>query len=332
MPDVVVSIVNMNGRAHVLDCLASLSRPSDHLEIVVLDNASDDGSVAAIRESFPRVRIIEQHFRSGFGANHNTILRATRSSYVVMLNPDTRVPAGAIEHLVGYMESRPNVAVVGPLIRDFDGRQQGSAWRLMSVWVQLTWALTLGQRGAVVSRGADPKPVDAVTAAAAVYRREALESVGAFDESYFMFGEEGDLARRLRDLGFETHYVPTAEIHHEGQQSTAHLPEHQINEVWRSLDVYLARYHSPVSARVMRWLTGVGYGLAFVAAQVGRRLPPRLRPDATDVWTPNIYRLHVRNAFLGNRDPGLSDLAEEWNREHRSIPHRQETKASGQPF
>jgi len=320
MTDLVVSIVNMNGRVHTLACLASLAEDAADAEIVVLDNASDDGSVDAIRKSFPTVRMIEQAFRSGFGANHNAILRATKSRYVLMLNPDTRVPAGTIERLVRYMESRPNVAVVGPLIRGFDGRQQGSAWRLMSIPVQLVWALTLGQRGAVVSRGTKPRRVDAVTAAAALYRREALEMTGAFDESYFMFSEEADLARRLRALGFETHYVPAAEIFHEGQQSTAHVPEHQINEVWRSLDIYLARYHSPASARVLRWLTGLGYALAFLVAEVALRLPVRLRPGGADSWTPHVYRLHVRNAFRGNRDPGLRELADGWNRAHHRSP------------
>ena len=311
---VVISIVNTNAREHLLACLESLGNTD--AEIVVLDNASDDGSVDAVRKRFPQARVIAQPFRAGFGANHNAVLRSTSSEYALVLNEDTQVRSGTVEHLVGYLDANPKVAVAGPLIRDFAGHEQGSAWQLMTIPVQLTWALTLGRKGAVASHGEKPKRVDAVAAGATLYRRRALEEAGLFDEAYFMFGEEADLARRLKRIGLETHYVPTAEILHHGQQTTAHVPERQINEFWRSLDIYLARYHSPFSARVLRWLTGLGYALAVIAAGVGTRLPSRLRPVAAGSWNPRVYRLHVRNAFLGNRDPGLRELAEDWNRSH----------------
>jgi GT2 family glycosyltransferase len=315
---VVVSIVNTNGRDHLLACLESLD--ASEAEIVVLDNASDDGSVEAVHERFPGVRVIAQPLRAGFGTNHNSVLRATKSEYVLVLNEDTQVSPGSLDTLVRYLDEHPNVAVAGPLIRGFDGLRQGSAWRLMTIRVQLTWALTLGRRGAVVSHGSTPKRVDAVAAGATLYRRRALEEAGLFDEAYFMFGEEADLARRLTRLGYETHYVPTAEILHHGQQATAHVPERQINEFWRSLDIYLGRYHSPLEARVLRWLTGLGYAFAVVAAAIGGRLPRRLRPAGAESWNPRAYRLHVRNAFRGDRDPGLRELAEDWNRARGVAP------------
>jgi GT2 family glycosyltransferase len=312
--EVTVSIVNTNGRELLLDCLLSLA--GVNAEIVVLDNASEDGSVAAVRETFPRVRVIAQPYRAGFGANHNTVIRQTGGRYVLVLNEDMIIPSGTVERLVAYLDEHPNVAVVGPSIKGFDGRRQGSAWRLMTVPVQLLWALTLGQRGAVQSSATEAKPVGAVAAGAAMYRRDALEAIGLFDEGYFMFGEEGDLAQRWRRLGLERHYVPDVELFHAGQQSTAHVPERQINEVWRSLDLYVSRYHSPAAARTLRGLTGLGYGLALIAASIGRRLPERLRPAAAESWNPGIYRLHVRNAFRGTRSPGMSELAAEWNRLH----------------
>jgi N-acetylglucosaminyl-diphospho-decaprenol L-rhamnosyltransferase len=309
--DVTVSIVNTNGRELLLGCLESLADVA--ADIVVLDNASEDGSAVAVRERFPHVQVIAQEVRAGFGANHNRVIRATSGRYVFVLNEDTIVPADTIDGLVAYLDAHPEVAVAGPLIRGFDGRQQGSAWRLMTIPVQLLWALTLGQRAAVQSRGSRPKRVGAVAAGAALYRRAALEQVGLFDEGYFMFGEEGDLARRWDEVGLERHYVPTVELLHAGQHSTEAVPERQINEVWRSMDRYLGRWHSPLDRRVLTWLTGTGYALALVAAEVGRRLPTRVRPAAAATWNPGIYRLHVRNAFRGVRDPGMRELAEEWN-------------------
>jgi GT2 family glycosyltransferase len=256
LPDITVSIVNTNGRELLLECLESLG--SIDADIVVLDNASEDGSVAAVRDRFPNVRVIAQTRRAGFGANHNTVIRETSGRYVLVLNEDMMIPSGTVERLAAYLDAHPRVAVAGPLIRGFDGRQQGSAWRLMTVPVQLLWAFTLGQRGAVASRATVPGPVGAVAAGAAMYRRQALEDVGLFDEAYFMFGEEGDLAQRWRRLHLERHYVPDVELFHAGQQSTAHVPERQINEVWRSMDIYLSRYHSSAAARMLRWLTGLG--------------------------------------------------------------------------
>lgn len=314
MIDVTVSIVHASRPELTLACLESLQRDSHRrstVEVVVLDNAAADGLAASVRHHFPGVRIIEQTHRAGFGANQNSIVRATSSRYVFVLNPDTTVPAGTIDVLVAYLDEQPQVAVAGPLLRGFDGRHQGSAWRLMSVPVQLTWALTLGQFGAVVSRGSRARRVGAVSASAMLVRREALAAAGGFDEQYFMFSEEADLARRLERLGFERHYVPHVEVLHHGQASTSSFPERQVNEIWRSLDLYLWRYHPPRAARILRWLTGLGYALAVLPAAARDAIRREERGSSRG------YRLQVRNAFRGVRDPGLRELAEEWNRSHR---------------
>jgi GT2 family glycosyltransferase len=315
--DVTVSIVHASRPDLTLECVESLR--ADHarrrsLDIVVLDNATEDGLADRLRGDHPEVRVIAQPWRAGFSANQNTIIRSTESRYVFVLNPDTRIPPGTIDFLADYLDSHPDVAVAGPLIRGFDGLQQGSAWRFVSIPVQAVWTLTLGRLGAVVSRGSAPRPVDAISASAMLVRRSALESVGLFDESYFMFGEEAELARRLERLALMRHYVPQVEVQHHGQVSTASVPERQVNETWRSFDIYLARYHSPSEARVIRGLTGLGYALAALVAEVGTRLPSRLRRSVATSWDPRLYRLHARDAFRGIREPNISQLAEEWNR------------------
>jgi GT2 family glycosyltransferase len=317
--DVAVSIVNTNNRELLLDCVRSLLDDPGRrcsVDIVVLDNASTDGSAEAVRERFPEVRVIEQPFRAGFGANHNTVTRATDSRYVYVLNEDTVTRPGTLDTLVDYLDAHPEAAAAGPRIIGPDGRQQGSAWRLMTIPVQLTWALTLGQRGAVVSYGDEPRAAGAVSACALLVRREPWERAGLFDESYFIFSEEADTARRLQKAGGEMHYVPLVETVHYGQQSTSDVPDRQINEHWRSLELYLERWHSPLESRVLRWLTGLGYALATVVAEIGTRLPERVRPGVAATWNPGIYRLHVRHAFRGVRGPGIREAAEEWNRKN----------------
>jgi GT2 family glycosyltransferase len=332
--DVTVSIVHASGPELTLACLDSLARDSgcrSSVEVVVLDNAAEDGLVAAVIDRFPDVRVIEQPWRAGFGANHNAILRATTGRYVFILNPDTVVPAGTIDGLVAYLDAHPEVAVAGPLLRGFDGRQQYSALRLMSIPVQAVWALSLGQLGAVMSRVDHPMAVGTVGGTAMLVRREPFERIGGFDEDFFMYSEEADLARRFDRVGLERHFVPTVEVLHHRLQSTASVPERRINEVWRSLELYLAKHHGRLEAKILRWLTGLGYALAVVPAELGRWLPSRLQPPRSGSWDARAHRLQARNAFKGLQGPGLRELAEEWNRARGRRPVAELRHEGGRP-
>jgi GT2 family glycosyltransferase len=332
--DVTVSIVHASGPELTIACLESLAGDSGRrtsVEVVVLDNASEDGLPQAVRERFPAVRVIEQPWRAGFGANHNAIIRATESRYVFVLNPDTRVAAGTIDGLVAYLDAHPEAAVAGPLLRGFDGRQQYSALRLMSIPVQLVWALSLGQLGAVMSRVDHPRSVGTVGGTAMLIRREAFDRVGCFDEDFFMYCEEADVAKRLERASLERHFVPTVEVLHHRLQSTVTMPERRINEVWRSLELYLAKHHGRLEARILRWLTGLGYALAIVPAELGRHLPERLQPPRSGSWDSRAHRLHVRNAFRGRQGPGVRELAEEWNRAHGRRPAFAPPRAEAHP-
>lgn len=318
--DVTISIVTGASAELANRCLDVFEQDTSRaisLGIVVLDNASSDETADRIAERHPEVRVIRQEYRAGFGANHNTIIRSTRSRYVYVVNDDTETPSGVLEGIVAYMDAHPRCAVAGPRIIGADGRQQPSAWRLMTLWVQLVWALSLGQLGAVVSRGPVPRVVGAVSGCAMLLRRDAFEAVGCFDERYFMFSEEADLAQRLRRHGYEVHYVPSVEVMHHGQGSTLSVPERRINEHWRSFRLYTDRWHTRIEAAMLAWLTGVGYALAWIVTRCLRLLPRRLRPGAAEGAAADIYMTHVRRAFGGAPPPGLRELAEEFNRLHR---------------
>jgi GT2 family glycosyltransferase len=318
MIDVTVSIVHASQPELTLDCLESLEQDDTRrcsTGIVVLDNASGDKLATIVSKRFPNVGVIEQAFRAGFGENHNAVIRATASRYVLVLNPDTRVPPGTIDALVGYLDEHREAAIAAPVIRGFDGVRQSAAWRRMTIPVLLTWALTFGQLGIPV-RARSPRRVHAISSCSMLARREALEQVGLFDASYFMFSEEWELAERLHRLGLERHHVPTVEVLHHGQESTKHVPERQVNEMWRSLDLYLARYDSPLHASAVRALLGTGYAFTLVASTVLQVVPGRLRPAAAGSSRSTAHKLHVRNAFRGVRNPGLKELADEWNSAH----------------
>ena len=296
MTDLSVSIVNTNSRELLLACLGSLG--DAQAEIVVLDNASEDGSVAAVRERHPNVRVIPQEFRAGFGANHNTVIRVTRGRYVYVLNEDTTAQDWGFERLVAYLDAHPRVAAVGPRLVYPNGRRQDSAWRFPTPLVSALGLATLGKVGVKQSEGDEPRPVDWVMGAAIVLRREALAEVGLFDEGFFLYSEEVDLQFRLQQAGWDVHYLPDLTVVHHESQFSADIPERRINEMWRSRHRYWHKHHSGAGARVAALATGAQYAVRAAVAPLVRRNPRRMLLHARDSWRV--------------AGPGLRELAEEW--------------------
>jgi GT2 family glycosyltransferase len=300
VPDVSISLVNTNSRDLLLACLESL-RGAD-AEIVVLDNASEDGSAAAVRERFPEVRVIEQRHRAGFGANHNTVIRATAGRYVFVLNEDTTSEDWGFERMVAHLDANPRVAALGPRLVYPDGRPQASAWRFPSPATAALGLLTLGRAGVVQSEGGDARDVDWAMAAALLLRREALDAVGLFDEEFFIYSEETDLSRRLRAAGWRTQYFPHVTVVHHESQFSAGISERRINEMWRGRHRYWSKHHSAAGAAAAAICTGAQYAARALLRARDRDFSARMR-------------LHARDA-IRVRGPGLRELAEAWNREH----------------
>jgi len=300
VPDVSISLVNTNSRELLLDCLESLQGAD--AEIVVLDNASEDGSAAAVRERFPEVRLIEQRQRAGFGANHNTVIRATSGHYVYVLNEDTTSDDWGLERMVAHLDANPRIAALAPRLEYPDGRLQDSAWRFPSPAVAALGLLTLSRAGIVQSGGRETRDVDWAMAAALVLRREALDEVGLFDEEFFIYSEETDLCLRLREAGWRTQYFPSVTVVHHESQFSAGIPERRINEMWRGRHRYWRKHHSPAGARAAALATGAQYALRGALRARDRDFAARMR-------------LHARNS-LAVTGPGLRELAEDWNRDH----------------
>ena len=301
---VAISIVNANSREDLLACLESLG--GIDAEVVVLDNASDDGSAAAVRERFPAVRLIEPTIRAGFGANNNAVIRATESRYVYLLNPDTTSEEWDLDQLVSHLDANPGVAAVGPRLVWPDGRHQASAWRFPTPATAAGGLLTLGRVGVVQSTGSVARDVDWAAATALLVRREALEEVGLFDEGFFMYSEETDLCLRLRRAGWRIQYFPGVTVVHHQPWSYEGVPERRINEMWRGRHRYWGKHHSAIGARAAALLTGAQYALRGLIRARDRDFAARMR-------------LHARDAIRVT-GPGLRELAEDWNRMHDVVP------------
>jgi GT2 family glycosyltransferase len=230
-PDLAVVVVNYNAGEHLLACLTSVlaSAGEPSLEVVVVDNASRDGSAGAAAERFPEVRVIETGTNRGFAAGVNVGLKSTTAPFVFALNPDAEVTTGTLGALVKLALDRPRAGLLGPLIRNADGSLYPSGRTFPSI----TQAVGHGFIGpfdsgnrwtrAYTMAGWDrttERTVDWVSGSAMLLRRTALDEVGLFDEGFFLYGEELDLCTRLRDGGWQVVFTPEVEVTHVGGVST----------------------------------------------------------------------------------------------------------------
>jgi GT2 family glycosyltransferase len=283
------------------------------IQVVVLDNASDDGSVDAIRTAHPDVEVMAQDVRRGFGANQNAIIRATGSRHVLALNNDTLVAPGALDTLVDYLDQHPGVGAVGPRVTGPGGEPQLSAWTFPTVWNAAVHVVAGNRRS-----GSAPAEVGYLSGCALMLRRSVLTCVGGFDEDYFMYAEEKDLCRRIHNAGYAVHLVPGASVVHLEARSSADARERRETEFWRSQRLYLRKHHSPAGALAIEAQTAAQrLALAAVVAVAGV-LPARLRGREVE---PGLARDLARQARSSLRPPhgaGLRELADEHNARRRT--------------
>ncbi len=256
-PQLSVIVVSHNTRELLRRCLASVERSvagdGVEAEIIVVDNASTDGTLAMVRAEFPAVRLIESGGNRGFAAGNNLGLARARGRALLLLNPDTEVEDGAIGTLLGVLEADPALGVVGPALRYPDGSPQESRRRapgpltpfLESTLVQQYWPRNrVLDRYYVADRPGDRRQdVDWLTGACLLVRRRAVERAGGLDESFFMYSEELEWCLRLRAAGWRIAYEPEATVvHHEGASSGQAVPRRHIDFNASKVLFYRRRY------------------------------------------------------------------------------------------
>lgn len=277
VPDCSIVIVSWNVRDLLRACLQSLpaaAGPDLQTEVIVVDNASTDGSAALVRAEFPAVRLLAATANQGFARANNRGIAAGRGRLVLLLNPDTEMRPGALAALVTWLDRHPAYGLAGPRLLNPDGSPQSSRRRFPTLGTALVestpvqalfpWLPVL-RRYYVLDRSDDEEQeVDWVTGACMLARRTALAAAGGFDPGYFMYSEELDLCRRLRQAGWRIGYVPAAVVvHHGGQSSDQNIPERHIR-FQRSKLRYVRRWHGRAAAALLRaWL------LALYAGQGG---------------------------------------------------------------
>jgi len=263
MIDLSVVILSWNVRNLLRQCLDSVlnhPRPTA-TEIIVVDNASSDGSAEMVRAEFPQVKLIVNTINRGYTGGNNDGIATATGRYVLILNPDTRVVGDALSTLVEYADAHPDVGVVGPQLVNPDGSVQSSRRRfptLMTGLFESTWLQPLAPRRVLRDYYLQDQPddvpqeVDWVTGACLLVRREAIQQVGGLDEGFFMYSEELDWCRRIKQAGWKIVYLPQAQVmHYVGQSSDQVVAQRHI--YFQTSKVrYFRKHHGALAAGVLR--------------------------------------------------------------------------------
>ena len=242
--DISIIIVSYNTANLTLDCLASLPT-TDELkkEIFVVDNSSTDNSVEMIAERYPQVSVIANQKNKGFGAASNQALKNCGGRYIIFLNPDTTVKPDTLRNAVAFMDANRHVGLAGAKILNPDGTPQESvSYRYPGE--KFTSGETANLQGNIAC----------VLGAFMIARKELLDELHGFDEDFFLYGEDEDLAWRIREKGFSIGYIDNADVFHSGGQSEAGTPPIALIEkkIKAEYLFYAKHYKTETIARIKK--------------------------------------------------------------------------------
>jgi N-acetylglucosaminyl-diphospho-decaprenol L-rhamnosyltransferase len=299
-------VVNTEQRELLARCLDAIAAEREGLpfdtEVLVLDNASSDGSVGLARRHPVVTELITREQRRGKAENDTALLQRARGRYCLLLNEDSELLPGATRALYDEVAPHEDVGAAGAKILRPDGGHQPSAWRFPGPLTALMGALFLHRRFTVHSCGDQTREVHWAQSAALLVRREAAARIGWFDPAFFVYSDEVDFCKRLHDAGFRVLYVPSAEAVHHEQLSTGSLPERRIVELSRNRERYMRKHHTTRDALAVRYLTAWTYAVRSLVAIV---LPGH---------DPRRYWRHVMATLRPGRGEGLREAAHDYNR------------------
>jgi hypothetical protein len=264
-PTVDAVVVNYNSGTELRRALESIEREAGgSWEAVVVDNASTDGSEAAALD-FPPVRLLRNRENVGFARGVNQAVAECHAARILVMNPDCQLMPGSLRPLMAILDDDTQCAIVAPRILDPDGSPQGNArgdpdmltglFGRTSALRRTLPGLEVARRNVIAGTGDEGAVgVDWVSGACMLARREALASVGGFDERYFMYWEDADLCRRLRERGYTIRYVPTASAVHRIGQSSRTARSQSVRAFHESAYLYYSTHVARNPLNPKRWL------------------------------------------------------------------------------
>ncbi len=289
-PSVAAVIVTWNGKAYAVECLESLKKHAGDLALqtIVVDNASTDGTPEAVQEQFPEVQLVRSRTNLGFSSANNLGVRLTDADYVCLINSDVVVPPQCIERMIEFMESHPDVGMLGPKMVGPDGGTGDSVMRLPTVWNTFCCAMgfhrlfkTSKWLGGFMMSGFpydQTTDVEVLTGWFWMLRKSALQQVGGLDEQFFMYGEDIDWSYRYLKAGWRVVFFADAWALHYGAASSAAAPARFYVEMRRANLQYIRKHHGRLTAGLYRLVLFAheairiaGHGLLYLFASSKRK-------------------------------------------------------------
>jgi GT2 family glycosyltransferase len=240
MCDISIVIVNYNTAGLLVECLNSIASKSNlNMEVIVVDNASGDGSASLVTHDFPWVKLIANEHNLGFARANNQALQISQGRYVYFLNPDTVVQPGVFEAMTDFMSSHADIGLAGTRIMNPDGSLQSSVEKRYP-----------GQKRAKQDLEDLKGEIAWVLGASMIARRVIVEDLGGFDEDFFLYGEEQDLCLRIRKEGWKIGHIPNAVVAHWGGRSEGHSPAlHVWKKKFAAESLFYNKHYSKRSIR-----------------------------------------------------------------------------------
>lgn len=274
--DISVVIVSWNAKGFLEECLQSLadSGTSRSMEVIVVDNASADGSPEMVQEKFPQVKLIRNGKNLGFAKANNVGIRESAGRYVSLVNSDVKILGDCLGALVGYMDQHPDVGNVGPKILNRDLTLQSSCRQFPSLWNNFCEASGLNKvfRGNKLFSGEhmvffphdQELAVDVLVGCFWMVRRETFEQIGLLDEDFFIYAEDVDWCRRCWDAGWRVVFFPGSQAIHYRGGSSANDPERFAVEQQKAVLHYWEKHHGPVGRLAVRAIMRFRYALRYL--------------------------------------------------------------------
>jgi len=256
--EVSVLIINWNTKDILRDCLHSVyeTTPRDSLEVIVVDNASQDGSVEMVKNEFPAVKLVANSSNVGFAKANNQGIKAAQGRYVLLLNSDTVVLGDAIAETITFADANADAGVVGCRVLNADRTLQPTCFMFpsaLNILLSSTYLYKLFPRSKLFGREHmtwwkrdDVREVDVVTGCFMLIRRDVFDKIGLLDTDYFMYGEETDFCYRCKKAGFRNYFYPSAQIIHLGGASSRQMEPAMILQARASILLFLRKHRGYV--------------------------------------------------------------------------------------
>lgn len=312
-----IIIVSWNTRALLATCLDSLFEHPPHgtFEVWVVDNASDDGSAQFVRDQFPQIRLIPNTHNLGYVHANNQAIEQCSGEYILLLNPDTVVPDGALSVLCEVLGAHQDIGAVGPRLLNPDGSAQQS-WGVFPSLVREVTGANLYNRvarfgktsGLIHERKVGAylvQEVDWIRGACLMTKRSALNTIGLLDESFHMYSEEMDLCYRLKQAGYQSYYVPLTTVIHVGGAASEQVASKTFLLYYRSVLYFFVKHHRAQSVLVMRLIVALKSSVNLLR---GARSPlARDHPQFNVSQVRETYWELLRICFSRERIARVSD-------------------------